>query len=96
MRTRVQSGGDWSGLQEWLIRKRAAGPVADVEFRGAADAAPTAQVLRRRGGARAVIVGPSNPVISIGPILALPGMREALRDCAAPWSRSRRSSAGAR
>jgi len=41
-------------------------------------------VLAAIAGARAVVVGPSNPVISIGPILALPGMREALRSCPGP------------
>ncbi len=81
VRTRIKSGGAWSGLQEWLIRERAAGPVEDVEFQGAAAAEPTPQVLEAIAEARAVIVGPSNPVISIGPILALPGLREALRDC---------------
>ena len=84
VRTRVRAGGHWSGLQEWLIRARAAGPVDDVEFRGADAAVPTPQVLAALAEARAVIVGPSNPVISIGPILALPGMRAALRDCPAP------------
>ena len=53
MRTRVKARGAWSGLQEWLIRERAAGPVEDVEFRGAEDAEPTAQVLEALGGARA-------------------------------------------
>jgi LPPG:FO 2-phospho-L-lactate transferase len=84
VRTRVESPAGWSGLQEFLIRERAAGPVRDVEYRGAADAEPTAQVLEALAAARAVIFGPSNPIISIGPILALTGMRDALRDCAAP------------
>jgi LPPG:FO 2-phospho-L-lactate transferase len=84
VRTRVMTGGRWCGLQEWLIRERAAGPVENVEFEGAAAAAPTAQVLDALAEARAVIVGPSNPVISIGPILALQGMRAALRSCRAP------------
>jgi LPPG:FO 2-phospho-L-lactate transferase len=84
VRTMVKARGAWSGLQEWLIRERAAEPVEDVEFRGAGEAEPTAQVLDALAGARAVIVGPSNPVISIGPILALPGLREALRDCPGP------------
>jgi LPPG:FO 2-phospho-L-lactate transferase len=82
VRTRVKAHGAWSGLQEWLIRERAAGPIEDVEFSGAADAEPTAQVLEALAGARAVIVGPSNPVISIGPILAVVG--DALRDCPGP------------
>ena len=84
VRTLVKARGAWSGLQEWLIRERAAGPVEGVEFRGADDAEPTAEVLEALAGARAVIVGPSNPVISVGPILALPGIRDALRGCPAP------------
>jgi LPPG:FO 2-phospho-L-lactate transferase len=81
VRTRIRSRGTWSGLQEWLIRERAAAPVEQVEFHGAAAAEPTPEVLEAIAEARAVIVGPSNPIISVGPILALPGMREALRDC---------------
>jgi LPPG:FO 2-phospho-L-lactate transferase len=84
VRTRVKARGAWSDLQEFLIRERAAGPVQDVEFRGAADAEPTAQVLEALAAARAVVVGPSNPVISIGPILAVPGIRAALREAPAP------------
>ncbi len=84
VRTWVKSRGAWSGLQAWLIRERAAGPVQGVEFRGAEEAEPTAQVLEALAAARAVIVGPSNPVISVGPILAVPGVREALRDCSGP------------
>jgi LPPG:FO 2-phospho-L-lactate transferase len=82
VRTRIKARGAWSGLQEWLIRERAAGPVEDVEFQGTADAEPTEQVLEALAAARAVIVGPSNPVISIGPILAIAG--DALRDCPGP------------
>jgi LPPG:FO 2-phospho-L-lactate transferase len=84
VRTWVKARGAWSGLQEFLIRERAAGPVQDVEFRGAAEAEPTTEVLEALAAARAVVIGPSNPVISIGPILALPGAREALRDCPGP------------
>jgi LPPG:FO 2-phospho-L-lactate transferase len=84
VRTRVKARGAWTGLQEFLIRERAAGPVEDVEYRGAADAEPTAEVLEALAGARAVVVGPSNPVISIGPILAVPGIRAAVRECPGP------------
>jgi len=82
VRTWVRARGEWSDLQAWLIRSRAQGPVEDVEFRGADEAAPTAAVLEALGSARAVIVGPSNPVISIGPILAVAG--DALRASPAP------------
>jgi LPPG:FO 2-phospho-L-lactate transferase len=84
VRTWVRARGQWSDLQTWLIRRRAEGPIEEVEFRGAADAEPSAQVLEALATARAVIVGPSNPVISIGPILAVTGMRDALRACPGP------------
>ncbi len=84
VRTRVLSGGRWWGLQEFLIRNRGAGEIADVDFRGVRCASPAPEVLAAIAGARAIIIGPSNPVISIGPILALPGLREALAAAPAP------------
>ena len=65
-------------------RRPREGPVDDVDFRGARNASATPEVLDAIERARAVIVGPSNPVISIGPILAVPGIAEALRATAAP------------
>ena len=47
-------------------------------------AAPTPEALAALADAAAIVVGPSNPVISIGPILALPGVKDALRDSPAP------------
>jgi LPPG:FO 2-phospho-L-lactate transferase len=78
VRTRVLAHGGWRSLQEFLVRDRGAGPVEDVEFAGAAAAAPAPEVLAALADARAIVIGPSNPVISIGPILAVPGLREAL------------------
>jgi LPPG:FO 2-phospho-L-lactate transferase len=83
VRTRVLARGEWRSLQEFLIRDRGAGPVEDVELDGAADAAPTPEAVEALASARAIVIGPSNPVISIGPILAVPGLREALRDAPA-------------
>ncbi len=77
VRTRVRSGGEWHDFQAFMIGEWGAS-VEDVVFAGAAEAAPSPEVLEAVAGARAIVVGPSNPVISIGPILALPGMREAL------------------
>jgi LPPG:FO 2-phospho-L-lactate transferase len=80
VRTRVRGGGRWWPVQEWLIRGgEEAGPVEGVDFAGADASQPTPEVLDALASARAVIVGPSNPVISIGPILAVPGLREAVR-----------------
>jgi LPPG:FO 2-phospho-L-lactate transferase len=85
VRTRVRGAGRWWEVQEWLIRGgEAAGPVDDVEFAGAAGAGPTDEVLAALEAAAVIVIGPSNPVISIGPILAVPGVREALQAAAAP------------
>jgi LPPG:FO 2-phospho-L-lactate transferase len=84
VRTHVRADGEWLPFQEFMIRHGAAGPVEGVEFRGADAARPTGEVLEAIREASAVIVGPSNPVISIGPILALDGVREALRSTRAP------------
>ncbi len=74
----------WCAFQQYMIRERAAGAVDGLEYRGAEQAAPSAEVLHAIGSARAILIGPSNPLVSIGPILAVPGVREALRDSAAP------------
>jgi LPPG:FO 2-phospho-L-lactate transferase len=84
VRTWVKVRGRWTPFQEFMIRDGAAGPIDDVAFRGAETAAPTPEVLAAIAGARVVIVGPSNPIISIGPMLALPGLREALRASPGP------------
>jgi LPPG:FO 2-phospho-L-lactate transferase len=84
VRTHVRAGGEWHGFQAFMIRERAAGPVEAVEFRGAERAAPTPEVLDAIAAASAIVIGPSNPVISIGPMLAVPGIREALAAAAAP------------
>lgn len=84
VRTRVRTHGRDRGLQEFLIRDRGAGPIDDVRYDGAAQAPPTPEVLDALAAARAIVIGPSNPVLSIGPVLALPGMREALAAAAAP------------
>jgi LPPG:FO 2-phospho-L-lactate transferase len=80
VRTRIQSAGEWVGLQEFMIRLRAAAPIEDVEFSGVEDAVPSPAVLAALADASVIIIGPSNPVLSIGPILALAGIREALQD----------------
>ncbi|HEX5895300.1 MAG TPA: 2-phospho-L-lactate transferase [Thermoleophilaceae bacterium] len=71
-------------FQEFMIVERAEGPIDAVELRGLERAHPSDAVLQAIAGAEAIVIGPSNPVISIGPILALPGMREALRAAPAP------------
>ncbi|HJS94908.1 MAG TPA: 2-phospho-L-lactate transferase [Solirubrobacteraceae bacterium] len=88
VRTRVLTQDRWLPFQEYMIRaggaKAEAGPVRDVDFRGAKTARPTPEVLSAIATASAIIIGPSNPIISIGPILAVTGMNEALAHAKAP------------
>jgi LPPG:FO 2-phospho-L-lactate transferase len=84
VRTQVRFDGRWWPFQEYMIRARAAGPVEGVELAGAGEAQPCEEALGALADARAIVIGPSNPVISIGPILAVPGMREALTAGSAP------------
>jgi LPPG:FO 2-phospho-L-lactate transferase len=84
VRTHVRAGGQLVPFQEFMIRAGGAGPVEDVEFWGADAAQPTVEVLMAIADARAIVIGPSNPVISIGPILAVAGLRETLIAAAAP------------
>jgi LPPG:FO 2-phospho-L-lactate transferase len=79
VRTHVKARGHWHPFQEFMIRERGAGPVEDVDLRGIDDARPTPEVLDALASADLIVIGPSNPVISIGPILAVPGLREAMR-----------------
>ena len=78
VRTQVVNETGRHGFQEFMIRERAAGPVLGVELDGVDAARPTDAVAEAIAQARVIVIGPSNPVISIGPILAVPGMREAL------------------
>lgn len=66
-------------FQRWWVGERAAPEVASVHLDGAEDAAPAPGVLDAIAQADVVVVCPSNPVVSIGTILAVPGIREALR-----------------
>ena len=68
--------GETIHFQEYWVARRAEPAVADVEFRGAEAAEPTAAV--RKALADPVVIGPSNPVTSIGPMLAIPGFEAAL------------------
>lgn len=84
VRTRVAVRGRELPFQEFMIVERARGPIEAVRFAGAESARPTPEVLEAIERADAIAIGPSNPVASIGPILAVPGMREALADARAP------------
>ncbi|MCC6364507.1 MAG: 2-phospho-L-lactate transferase [Bryobacterales bacterium] len=79
VRTIVQTPGGPLEFQTYFVRRRAQDEVLGVEFQGAEDARPAPGVLRAIRSASAIVFCPSNPIISIGPILAVPGIRQALR-----------------
>jgi LPPG:FO 2-phospho-L-lactate transferase len=82
--SRVLTPAGWLGLQEFLILERSEPPIERVEVDGLPEAGPTPQVLEALAAAEVIVVGPSNPVISIGPILSVPGMRRAMDYSRAP------------
>ena len=67
------------GFQEWFVGLGHAVPVAGVRFDGVEVACPGPGVLEAIADAEVVVVAPSNPIVSIGPLLALPGLADALR-----------------
>lgn len=83
VRTRItvrDPGGETRELhmQEWFVREHAEPPVTAVRYEGADTARPAPGVLEAIEAADTIVICPSNPVISIAPILAVPGIREAL------------------
>jgi len=85
VRTWVRTGSaGWCGFQEFMIRERAAGLLEGLEYRGAEQARASGEALAAIARASAIVIGPSNPLASIAPILAVPGIREALVASTAP------------
>jgi LPPG:FO 2-phospho-L-lactate transferase len=78
--TRVMTPGGELSFQEYFVQRWYQDPVNSVRFAGASEAAPAAGLVEAIISASAIIIAPSNPVTSIGPILAVPGIRSALRE----------------
>jgi LPPG:FO 2-phospho-L-lactate transferase len=70
--------GEEISFQDYFVARGHAVPVAAVRFAGAEDATPAPGVLDALAAADTVVVAPSNPIVSIGPVLAVPGVREAV------------------
>ena len=84
VRTRVRTADGWRDLQRYLVAEHAQAPLDGVELEGIAEATPTPEVLSAISDADAIVIGPSNPVISIGPILSIGALRDAVGAAAAP------------
>lgn len=83
--THVQlADGESIHFQEWWARHRAALPAVGFEQQSIAHAAPSEGALETLALADAVLIAPSNPIVSVGPVVNVPGMRQALADAPAP------------
>ncbi|MCH8089853.1 MAG: 2-phospho-L-lactate transferase [Chloroflexi bacterium] len=82
--TRIKTRDGDLGFQEYLVKRGAGDPVQAIDFAGIEDARPADGVTSAIEEAQGIVIAPSNPLISIGPILAVKGIREALAGCKAP------------
>jgi LPPG:FO 2-phospho-L-lactate transferase len=80
VRTRICTPSGELEFQTYFVKRRARDRVTAMHFEGASDASPAPGLLDAIANAKAIILCPSNPFISIGPILSIPGIREALQD----------------
>jgi len=86
VRTRLRTSEGWLDFQDYFVRRRCAPAVMELAYEGAAYARPQPDFMAALTDTRlrAVVICPSNPYLSVDPILALPGVRAALRGCRAP------------
>jgi len=80
VRTWVKTPAGWLAFQEFFVRERCEPEVLDVQYESAACARPAPGVIDALRAADAILICPSNPISSVGPILAVPGIREALHE----------------
>ena len=80
LRTKIQTADGELDFQEWFVRRRHADRVDGVRFEGAEESRPAPGVVEAIAEADVVVIAPSNPFVSIRPILAVPGIEEALRE----------------
>lgn len=71
-------------FQRYFVERRCAPAVSQIHFKGSEAAAPAPGVLDAIAGADAILIAPSNPYLSVDPVLAVPGIRDALRDARTP------------
>lgn len=84
VQTRIDTPAGELSFEEYFVKRWFQDPVNSVRFAGASETVPAPGVLDAITSAQAVLIAPSNPVTSIGPILAVPGIREALAQTKAP------------
>lgn len=83
-RVTLAESGEEVSFQEYFVGQRHSVEISDVQFDGVDDARITGEVAAALATADVIVVAPSNPIVSIGPTLAVPGLREALTQSTAP------------
>jgi LPPG:FO 2-phospho-L-lactate transferase len=78
VRTDVRTDDGWLEFQEYFVHRHQAPDVHEVRFRGASGATATPEVLAALEAAELIVIAPSNPILSVGPILAVDGIRAAV------------------
>jgi LPPG:FO 2-phospho-L-lactate transferase len=86
LRTQVRSAGEWLDFQDYFVGRRCAPVIDAVRFEGASRTRlhPAIEALLKGRSLRAVVICPSNPFVSIEPMLAIPGLRQLLAESSAP------------
>lgn len=83
VQTRVNSDRGWLDFQSYFVRYQCQPEITEIVFKGAQSAKPTSEALNAIASADIIILAPSNPIVSIGAILSIPGIHEALAQSSA-------------
>jgi LPPG:FO 2-phospho-L-lactate transferase len=78
MRSKIRTADGWLEFQDYFVRRRHDAEVLEVRFDGVELARPTPETLAVLAAAELIVIAPSNPFVSVAPILAVPGMRDAV------------------
>ena len=84
LRTKVKTPTGWLSFQEYFVKERCVPKVLDIFYEGASESKPTGEAINALKTADVIVIAPSNPILSIGPILAVPGIKELLLASKAP------------
>ena len=82
--TKVRTSDGWLDFQDYFVRRGHADEVLELRFAGVADARPTPEVIAAVEAADLIVIAPSNPFVSVGPILAVPGLLKLVLETATP------------
>ncbi len=84
VQTQIRTATGWMPFQEYFVREKCAPEVAEIRFDGADRAKAAPEALQALAAADLIVIAPSNPLVSIAPILAVPGLRDAVAQAQAP------------